>query len=43
MTQTIETVFATSKADERTMITNSITTKYTTYKGYPSHIDVETK
>lgn len=43
MSQIIETVLTTSKADKRTMITNSITTKYTTYKGYPSHIDVETK
>lgn len=43
MTQSIKTILTKSTADERTMITNSITTKYTTYKGYPSHIDVETK
>lgn len=43
MTQNIETILTTSKADERTMITNSIITKYTTYLGYLSHNDVETK
>lgn len=43
MTQNIKTILTKTTADERVMITNSITTKYTTHKGYPSHNDVETK